>query len=90
MRKCKYRNCQNEVTGRLNKKFCCIKCKRNELEFNKLLNVLIYGISYYKFKLEAIKEKKNLYNVIRKDNQEVIKNTYVRVSGNNYTIIINE
>jgi len=33
---------------------------------------------------------KNLYNVVRKDNQEVIKNTYVRASGNNYTIIINE
>lgn len=67
-----------------------IHCKRNEFDFNKLLNVLTYGISYYKFKLEAIKEKKNLYNVVRIDNQEIIKNTYVRIKGNYYVIIKNK
>lgn len=35
MRKCKYRNCLNEITGRPNKKFCCIKCKRNELKYKQ-------------------------------------------------------
>jgi len=35
MRKCKYRNCENEIDGRPNKKFCCIKCKRNELKYKQ-------------------------------------------------------
>lgn len=33
MRKCKYRNCLNTVEGRPNKKFCCIRCKRNEAKY---------------------------------------------------------
>ena len=35
MRNCKYRNCKNEVIGLTNKKFCCIKCKRNELKYKQ-------------------------------------------------------
>ena len=35
MRKCKYRNCLNEIQGRLNKKFCKIQCKRNELKYKQ-------------------------------------------------------
>lgn len=35
--KCKYRNCKNEVTGRPNKKYCKIQCKRNELKYLKRL-----------------------------------------------------
>ena len=35
MRKCKYRNCENEIVGRPNKKFCGIKCKRNELKYKQ-------------------------------------------------------
>ena len=35
MRKCEYRNCFNEVCGRPNKKFCKIKCKRNELKYKQ-------------------------------------------------------
>ena len=35
MRKCKYRNCTNEVSGRSNKKFCKIQCKRNELKYKQ-------------------------------------------------------
>ena len=33
--KCKYRNCDNEVSGRPNKKFCKIQCKRNELKYKQ-------------------------------------------------------
>lgn len=33
MRSCKYRNCPNLVEGRPNKKFCCIRCKRNEAKY---------------------------------------------------------
>jgi predicted nucleic acid-binding Zn ribbon protein len=33
--KCEYRNCSVEVTGRPNKKFCSIKCKRNEAKYRK-------------------------------------------------------
>jgi hypothetical protein len=36
MLKCKYRNCKNEVTeGRLDKEYCCIKCKRNEKKYRQ-------------------------------------------------------
>ena len=36
MLKCKYRNCKNEVTeGRLDKVYCCIKCKRNEKKYRQ-------------------------------------------------------
>ena len=37
MRKCNYRNCVNEVFGRSNKRFCCIRCKRNELKYKQRL-----------------------------------------------------
>ena len=41
MRKCEYRNCKNEFIGRSNKKFCCIKCKRNEAKYrNRIKNKL--------------------------------------------------
>ena len=33
--KCKYRNCNEEVIGRPNKKFCKIQCKRNELKYKQ-------------------------------------------------------
>ena len=33
--KCNYRNCSEEVTGRPNKKFCKIQCKRNELKYKQ-------------------------------------------------------
>ena len=33
--KCSYRNCNEEVTGRPNKKFCTIQCKRNELKYKQ-------------------------------------------------------
>ena len=33
--KCKYRNCNNEVVGRPNRKFCKIQCKRNELKYKQ-------------------------------------------------------
>jgi hypothetical protein len=32
---CKYRNCSVEVNGRPNKKFCSIRCKRNEAKYRK-------------------------------------------------------
>jgi len=35
MRRCKYRNCLNEIQGRANKKFCKIQCKRNELKYKQ-------------------------------------------------------
>ncbi len=35
MRKCKYRNCNNDVIGRPNRKFCKIQCKRNELKYKQ-------------------------------------------------------
>lgn len=35
MRKCKYRNCKVEFEGRPNKKFCRIRCKRNELKYKQ-------------------------------------------------------
>lgn len=31
--KCSYRNCENEIKGRPNKKFCKIQCKRNEAKY---------------------------------------------------------
>lgn len=42
--KCEYRNCNNDIKGRPNKKFCKIQCKRNELKYKqrikkKLINV---------------------------------------------------
>lgn len=46
---CKYRNCFNEFSGRPNKIFCCIKCKRNELKYKQREN---------KKKLEASGEEK--------------------------------
>ena len=33
--KCVYRNCDNEVEGRPNKKFCKIQCKRCELKYKQ-------------------------------------------------------
>lgn len=33
MRTCNYRNCNNEIIGRPNKKFCCIQCKGNEHKY---------------------------------------------------------
>ena len=33
--KCVYRNCNNEIEGRPNKKFCKIQCKRNELKYKQ-------------------------------------------------------
>jgi len=33
--KCQYRNCETEVEGRPNKKFCCIQHKRNEQKYLK-------------------------------------------------------
>ncbi len=33
--KCQYRNCQNEVEGRPNKKYCKIQCKRNEIKYKQ-------------------------------------------------------
>lgn len=38
MRKCKYRNCKNEICGRSNKKFCGLKCKRNEAKYRQRYN----------------------------------------------------
>lgn len=35
MIKCNYRNCDNFFTGRSNKKFCKIQCKRNELKYKQ-------------------------------------------------------
>lgn len=35
MIKCAYRNCDNFFTGRSNKKFCKIQCKRNELKYKQ-------------------------------------------------------
>lgn len=43
MKKCGYRNCVNKVIGRPNKKFCCIKCKRNEAKYRQRNNKVIYG-----------------------------------------------
>lgn len=36
--KCNYRNCDNEIEGRPNKKFCKIQCKRNELKYKQREN----------------------------------------------------
>lgn len=43
MRKCKYRNCIEEIKGRSNKCYCDNKCQRNEKKYryrlkNKLNN----------------------------------------------------
>lgn len=35
IRNCQYRNCEMPFNGRPNKKFCCIKCKRNELKYKQ-------------------------------------------------------
>ena len=35
-RVCSYRNCSKDITTmRSNAKFCCIKCKRNELKYKQ-------------------------------------------------------
>jgi len=36
--KCEYRNCNNDIKGRPNKKFCKIQCKRNELKYKQRIN----------------------------------------------------
>jgi hypothetical protein len=33
--KCRYRNCNINVVGRPNKKFCKVQCKRNELKYRQ-------------------------------------------------------
>ena len=33
--KCRYRNCNINVVGRPNKKFCKVQCKRNELKYKQ-------------------------------------------------------
>ena len=35
MRKCLYRNCQKEISGRPNKKYCTKKCKDNEQKYKQ-------------------------------------------------------
>lgn len=36
MRECQYRNCyKGIVTGRPNKKYCCVKHKRNEAKYRQ-------------------------------------------------------
>lgn len=36
---CKYRNCKNKVKeGRLDKVYCCVKCKRNEKKYRQREN----------------------------------------------------
>ena len=35
MKHCEYRNCDRLLEGRTNKKYCCIKCKRNEAKYRK-------------------------------------------------------
>ncbi len=33
--KCGYRNCENYVEGRIDKIYCCVKCKRNEKKYRQ-------------------------------------------------------
>ncbi len=35
MAKCEYRNCDNEVTGRSNKRFCKEQCRRCEKKYRQ-------------------------------------------------------
>ena len=35
MKICEYRNCQEEIFGRPNKKFCNSRCKRNEEKYKQ-------------------------------------------------------
>ena len=35
MIECGYRNCRNIVKGRIDKIYCCIKCKRNEKKYRQ-------------------------------------------------------
>lgn len=35
IKNCAYRNCEMPFYGRTTKKFCCIKCKRNELKYKQ-------------------------------------------------------
>ena len=37
MRKCKYRNCCEEIKGRVNKYYCDNKCQRNEKKYRQRL-----------------------------------------------------
>jgi len=37
MRKCNYRNCDKEITGKLNKKYCSGNCQRNEKKYRQRL-----------------------------------------------------
>lgn len=45
--KCKYRNCDKEIVGRSNKKYCNSKCNRNEEKYKQRL----------KKKLEILKKR---------------------------------
>lgn len=38
---CMYRNCDNELSGRKNKKYCSIQCKRNEAKYRQRRNKVI-------------------------------------------------
>ena len=33
IKNCQYRNCEKPFIGKTNKKYCCVKCKRNESKY---------------------------------------------------------
>lgn len=37
MRKCNYRNCDKEIIGKSNKRYCSINCQRNEKKYRQRL-----------------------------------------------------
>ena len=40
MRRCNYRNCDEEIIGRKDKKYCCVSCQRNEKKYRYRKNKL--------------------------------------------------
>lgn len=61
MRKCKYRNCLKEITGRPNKLFCNRKCKCNEQTYIKRKKKFIEKYSRQEMKnVELVKFIQNI------------------------------
>jgi hypothetical protein len=59
MKICEYRNCDNEVIGRSDKRFCDKKCKHNEREYLRRHRKMIKGV----LKLEQ--DKVDLIKLVR-------------------------
>lgn len=73
IKKCEYCNCEKPFEGRTNKKFCTIRCKRNQAKYNQRSNISFR------------KEKDNVYNILKQltmtDNDITMIQLYSKVYG---------